>query len=324
MRAPTVTAPPTRRRQCARTVLMVRPATFYANPETLATNAFQNVIAASAAEMLGAARAEFDGAAEALAVAGVNVVVLDADVAAETPDALFPNNWFSTHSDGRVVVYPMSTPNRRRERRPEALSRLAAQHHWQIAETIDLTSLEERGLSVEGTGSLVLDRDARIAYAALSPRTHAPAVEVVCRELGYEAVAFEAHDSQGREIYHTNVLMSVGPTLAVLASGLVKPGANLRRVFDALDKTGKALLDLSAEQVSEFAGNMLFLDAGAALPIVALSRRAWASLTRSQRQLLEQHAAPVLCAVETIEHVGGGGIRCMLAEIFLPEADAGA
>jgi hypothetical protein len=322
MRAGASDAPALPSRQCARTVLMVRPATFYANPETLASNAFQNVIAASTAEMLAAARAEFDAAAAALEAKGIRVAVIDAEPTAETPDALFPNNWFSTHEDGRVVLYPMSTPNRRRERRPDALAALAARHGWSITRTIDLTPLEERNLMVEGTGSLVLDRDARIAYASLSPRTHAAAVDIACRELGYEAVPFHAHDSAGREIYHTNVLMSVGPTLAVLASGLVKPGADLRRVFDALEKTGKALLDLSAAQVTEFAGNVLFLEAGGAQPVIALSRRAWQSLTRAQRQLLEQHAQPVLCAVETIEHVGGGGIRCMLAEIFLPDAPA--
>ena len=129
---------------------------------------------------------------------------------------------------------------------------------------------------------------------------------------------FDAHDEAGREIYHTNVLMSVGPSIAVLASSMIAPGAGLRRVFDALDQSDKQLLDISAAQVAEFAGNVLFLDGGAQGPLVALSRRAWASLTRAQRLLLEQHARPVLCGVETIEHVGGGGIRCMLAEIFLP------
>jgi hypothetical protein len=306
--------------QCARTVLMIRPATFYANPETLATNAFQHAVAASAADTLAAARAEFDGVVAALRAAGIVVAVADAAAEAKTPDALFPNNWFSTHADGRVVLYPMAAANRRRERRPELIAQLAERHGWRIARTTDLTSLETRGLIVEGTGSLVLDRTARIAYAALSPRTQRAAVDIACRELGYEPVAFHAHDMRGREVYHTNVLMSVGPSLAVLASSLVSAGADLRGVFDALERTGKTLLDISAEQVAEFAGNVLFLDAGAEGPVVVVSHRAWNSLGRAQRQLLEQHARPVLCAVDTIEHVGGGGIRCMLAEIFLPEA----
>jgi hypothetical protein len=310
-------------RQCARTVLMVRPASFYANPETLATNAFQNVIAASAAETLAAARAEFDGAVESLAAAGVEVVVAAADAAAATPDALFPNNWFSTHEDGRVLLYPMAAPNRRRERRPELLAELATRHGWRIHRTIDLTALEARGLFVEGTGSLVLDRVARLAYAALSPRTHAEAVTLVCDELAFEPVCFAARDGAGREIYHTNVIMSAGPSLVVLASEWVTPGADLRRVFDALERTGKTLLDISPEQVGEFAGNLLFLDGGTSGPVAALSRRAWASLSRAQRLLLEQHARPLPCAVDTIEHVGGGGIRCMLAEIFLPTTPGG-
>ncbi|HXQ64387.1 MAG TPA: arginine deiminase-related protein, partial [Steroidobacteraceae bacterium] len=157
-------------------------------------------------------------------------------------------------------------------------------------------------------------------YAALSPRTHREAVDIACRELGYEPLAFHAHDAQGREIYHTNVLLSVGPSLAVLASNLVSSGADRQRVLDALQQTGKMLLDISAEQVAEFAGNVLFLDAGVEGPVVALSQRAWRSLAPAQRQLLEQHARPVPCAVDTIEHVGGGGVRCMLAEIFLPAA----
>lgn len=307
--------------QCARTVLMVRPASFYANPETLATNAFQNAVAAPASDTLMAAQAEFDRAADALAAAGVEVAVASADAMAETPDAIFPNNWFSTHADGRVVLYPMAVPSRRRERRPELVAALAARYGWRIESVVDLSALEAEGQFVEGTGSLVLDHGARLAYAALSPRTHAAAVATACRELGYEAVAFHAHDAAGREVYHTNVLMSVGPSIAVLASGMIAPGADLRRVFDALERGEKTLLDISAEQVGEFAGNVLFLDGGREGPLVALSRRAWASLTRPQRVLLERHARPVLCAVETIEHVGGGGIRCMLAEIFLPHAD---
>lgn len=310
------------RRQCAQAVVMVRPATFYLNPETLATNAFQHAVSVPPEAMLAAARAEFDAAAEAIAAAGVDVAVLEADAAAETPDALFPNNWFSTHTDGRVLLYPMAVPNRRRERQPELLAAVAAARGWRISSTVDLTELETQGLIVEGTGSLVFDHEARIAYAALSPRTHAEAVQAACRAISYDPVVFGAHDSAGREIYHTNVLMSVGPSIAVLASSLVAPGADLRRVFDALERSGKTLLDLSEEQVGEFAGNVLFLDGGRRGPLVAISRRAWASLSRGQRVLLEQHARPVLCSVETIEHVGGGGIRCMLAEIFLPGAHA--
>jgi hypothetical protein len=296
---------------------MMRPATFYSNPETSATNAYQNVADADPDATLAAARGEFDAAVATLKSAGVEVIVVDADARADTPDAIFPNNWFSTHADGRIVLYPMATPGRRRERRRDLFELLVSHHGFRTTSTLDLTNLEDRGLIVEGTGSFVFDHDARLAYAALSPRTHIQAVGIACQELGYEPIVFRAHDSHGQEIYHTNVMMSVGPTLAVLASSFVKPGADMRGVFDALERTNKALLDISADQVTDFAGNVLFVDSAAG-PSVVLSQRAWKSLAAPQRRILERHALPVLCGVETIEHVGGGGIRCMLAEIFLP------
>jgi hypothetical protein len=305
--------------QSTRTVLMIRPATLYSNPETSVTNAFQNVMNADPGATLAAARGEFDAAVVTLKTAGVEVITLDADANADTPDAIFPNNWFSTHSDGRIVLYPMATLGRRRERRRDIFQRLADEHGCRITNMLDLTGLEDHGLIVEGTGSLVFDRAARLAYAALSPRTHIRAVALACQELGYEPVMFQAHYPHGQEIYHTNVIMSVGPTLAVLASSLVKPGADMRRVFDALERTNKTLLDISAEQVADFAGNVLFVDSAAG-PSVVLSERAWRSLAKPQRRVLEQHALPILCGVETIEHIGGGGIRCMLAEIFLPSS----
>jgi hypothetical protein len=304
--------------QCARTVLMIRPAAFYANPETQATNPFQHPVAVPATATLAAAQAEFDAAADALVASGVDVVVAAAEGSADTPDALYPNNWFSTHADGRVVFYPMATPNRRLERRPDLMAALAERRGWHIGARIDLSSLESQGVFLEGTGSLVLDREHRLAYAARSPRTHDSAIRTFAATLGYKPVVFDTQDADGRPVYHTNVIMSVGPSLALLASELVTPGPGLRDLFDALEQGGQQLLDLSADQVHAFAGNALFLDAGAQGPVVAISRRALASLSRAQRVQLEQHARPVPCAVETIEHVGGGGIRCMLAEIFLP------
>lgn len=306
-------------RQCTNSVLMVRPATFYANPETQDSNPFQHAVDAPRAGTLAAAQAEFDAAAAALRDAGVHVIVSEADAAADTPDAIFPNNWFSTHADGRVLLYPMAAANRRRERRPDLLRAVAAEHDLLIRSVVDLSTLEAAGSYVEGTGSIVFDRPHRFAYACRSPRTSDAGVEAVCETLGYRSVLFDAHDEAGRSVYHTNVLMAVGPSLAVLGSSLVAPGAGLRRVFDALESSGKTLLDLSAEQVSAFAGNILFLE-GSHGPVVAISRRAIASLSRGQRVLLEQNARPVVCAVETIEHLGGGGIRCMLAELFLPGA----
>jgi hypothetical protein len=279
--------------QCTRTVVMIRPATFYAHPETCATNALQNVTDADPGATLAAACREFDAAVAALKVAGLKVIVVGAEPGVDTPDATFPNNWFSTHADGRNVLYPMATTSRRRERRRDIFQRLATEHRCEITSTLDLTGLEDRGLVVEGTGSLVFDREARLAYAALSKRTHQQAVVFACEALGYEPVIFQAHDQEGREIYHTNVMMSLGPTLAVLACSLVKPGADMQRVFDALERTNKALLDISTNQVADFVGNILFVDSAGG-PSVVLSQRAWKSLAKPQRRVLEEHALPIL------------------------------
>ena len=309
---------PSTENQCAGTVLMVRPATFYAHPETVASNSFQHVADGPGAATLAAAQSEFDGVAKALATVGVQVAAIEADSASDTPDALFPNNWFSTHADGQVVLYPMAVPSRRRERRPELITNLAASYGLRITHSTDLTHLEERNLIVEGTGSLVLDRSARIAYACLSPRTHEAAVRIACKAVGYEALVFSAHGSDGRSIYHTNVMMSVGPAVAVICGDLIRDGTARRRVLDSLERTHHAILEISAGQVEAFAGNILFLDGGATGTVVAISRRAWQSLAVTQRRQLERYAQPAICVVDTIEGTGGGGIRCMLAEVFLP------
>jgi hypothetical protein len=305
-------------RQAARTVLMVRPASFCSNPETLASNGFQRASAQPDGEILAAARREFEAALAELLRHGVEVGVLEEAADAGTPDALFPNNWFSTHQDGQLVLYPMAVPNRRRERRPEALAALAQRHGRQITRTTDLSTLEARAAYVEGTGSLVLDRVNRIAYAARSGRTTAAGVAGACEALGYEALLFSAEDPQGRAIYHTNVLMSLGPRLAVLGEALMPSALERARLAEALERSAHERLLLSAEQIAAFAGNVLFLESVSGEPLLAISTGAWRSLSGTQRARLERHASPLLCEVTTIEQAGGGGIRCMLAEIFLP------
>ncbi len=306
-------------RQCASAVVMVRPATFYSNPETLDTNQFQRVIPSSAAETLASAHAEFDGAVDRLMRAGIEVMVMAADPLADTPDAVFPNNWFSTHADGRLVLYPMAALNRRRERRPDALQALLLRHGYPVASVLDLSALEQVDCLVEGTGSLIFDRRMGLAYASLSARTHPEGVAKVAQSLGYEAVIFEAHDVHGRAVYHTNVMMAVGDSAALLADGLIQDPVERARVVDTLVASGKDVLSLSASQVDEFAGNALFLNSATEGSCIALSERAFKSLDGRQRQWLQRHASPLLVSVPTIERLGGGGIRCMLAEIFLPK-----
>ena len=307
--------------QCADTVLMVRPACFYADPQTVATNAFQQVTDEDPAALLQLAQAEFDAAVTVLRGAGLGVLTIDAPAHADTPDALYPNNWFSTHTDGTLVLYPMASVNRRRERLPDIATYLTKDTRRVIRRTVDLTALEAESLYVEGTGSLVIDHDAKLAYAALSSRTDQVAVEQVCMLLDLQPILFHAYDEKRQAIYHTNVLMALGETLAIVASDLIA-AQDRSRVLEALAGSGKVLLEISPSQVAQFAGNGLFLRSTQGDPLLALSARAWRSFSKPQQALIQAHATPVLPDVLTIERVGGGGIRCMLAEVFLPWADS--
>ncbi len=296
-------------------VLMIRPAAFASNPQTAASNAFQHAdLDGGPAQQ--AALAEFDAYVEVLRAAGVTVLTVDDTIEPHTPDSIFPNNWVSFHPDGTVVRYPMEALNRRQERRDEILDTVAA--HYPIRRVLDLTPFERDGLYLEGTGSMVLDHEHRLAYACLSSRTHPTVLDAFCAEMGYRPVAFRAVDAAGLPIYHTNVMMCVGRTLAVICLSALHDEAERRTVVKALEGTGKQILDLSMQQIGEFAGNMLELKGTGGRKLMAMSRRAWRSLTAAQRDLLTAHAEPVLAPVDTIERLGGGSARCMLAEVFLP------
>jgi hypothetical protein len=231
---------------------------------------------------------------------------------------VFPNNWVSFHADGTAVLYPLLAPSRRRERRPELLDELARKRGYRLARVVDLTHLEERAQFLEGTGSLVLDRAQRVAYACRSPRTHDAALAEFGRELGYETCAFDAADRDGHAIYHTNVLLSIGARFAVLCTGALRDADQRRRVVERL-AAHREVIDLSFEQLHSFAGNLLELRAGAS-PVIALSATALASLRGNQRRALEAHGELVAADVATIERHGGGSVRCMLAEVALPRS----
>lgn len=303
--------------QTAGAVLMIRPARFAANPETAASNRFQSAALADRDVAARAAR-EFDGLVVALAAAGVRVHAFAGAREADLPDEVFPNNWVSFHEDGTAVLYPLLAPNRRRERRPELIAALRDEHGYRVARVVDLTPLERKGQYLEGTGSLVLDRVNRIAYACRSPRTHDAALAELGRALDYETHAFDAADRDGRAIYHTNVLLSIGTRFAVVASGAVRDEAERRRLVARLAEH-REVIDLSFEQLHSFAGNLLELRAGEA-PVIALSAAALASLRAPQRRALEAHGELVVADVGTIEAHGGGSVRCMLAEVALPAA----
>lgn len=306
-------------RQSASDILMIRPVRFAGNVETSASNRFQDTRAQISAERAQAAAAEeFDALAAALTGAGVNVHVFPDTPEPHTPDSIFPNNWVSFHADGSVVLYPMLAENRRRERRTELLERLSVERGFRIARILDLTPHERQGKFLEGTGSLVLDRVHRIAYACISPRTDMDVLGDFAQQLDYDVVAFEALDGTGMPIYHTNVVMCVGTRFAAICSACIR-GDERHGVVDALRTTGHEIVDLSVEQLIEFAGNMLELRSVRGETGVALSQRALASLSASQRATLEQSGPIVAASIPTIETLGGGSVRCMLAEIHLPK-----
>lgn len=307
-------------RQRARTVLMVRPCCFGPNPETVASNRFQRRTSLPAAELAEAAQGEFDHLAAALDRTGVRVLVVADTPSPRRPDAVFPNNWFSTHGDGTVVLYPLASPLRRLERRPEQLREAFQGAGLAMGRFLDLSVLESRDDFLEGTGSLVLDRTHGVAYAATSPRTTASALAAFAGATGYRVVTLASADPGGVPVYHTNVLLALGAGFAVYCPAAL-PSAAERDVLEAeLARTRRAPVRISLAQMAAFAGNLLELEGRDGDPVIALSAGAWSALGPAQRRILEAAGEPLPVAVPTIEAVGGGSIRCMLAEVFLPPA----
>jgi hypothetical protein len=303
-------------------VLMIRPASFASNPETLASNRFQSTSAQAAADVQRTALAEFEALALALQQAGVNVHVFDDTRTPIKPDAIFPNNWFSTHVDGTVVLYPMLAPNRRLERRLDVIEALHTRDGFHVHSTIDITHRELENKFLEGTGSLVLDRPNRVAYACLSPRTDLDVLGEFGQRLDYDVVAFDAVDAHGASIYHTNVLMSVGTQFAAVCTSAIEADRRVG-IVNLLQSTGRKVIDLSFEQMHSFAGNMLEVRTQSGELIAAMSDTAARSLTSEQRATLESCARIVSVPIPTIEQLGGGSVRCMLAEVYLPRTRGG-
>jgi hypothetical protein len=298
----------------ASAVLMVRPDHFAHNAETAATNAFQRAPAPSEAEgVRRAAIAEFEGLAAALGARGVRVEVAPGLPGA--PDAVFPNNWVSFHRDGTAVLYPLESPTRRREVRPDLVRRLWDEGRARPGRLVDLTPLSDAGQYLEGTGSLVLDRASRAAYACRSPRTHPRALERFAEELGYEPVLFTATDGTGRAIYHTNVMLGLGSGFAAVVAEAVENRAERAALLARLAATGRALVELSREQMRAFAANLIELRGAGGAPLLVLSSRALRSLRADQRAALGACGELVAVELDTLERVGGGSARCMLAEL---------
>src|ERR1700761_5034464 len=307
-------------RQSAGSVLMVRPAHFGFNEQTAASNAFQYSEQRGASSQKQALK-EFDDIVDTLMRAGVEVLVAEDSPTPIKPDAIFPNNWVSFHHDGSIVLYPMMAANRRLERRLDILQQVAKVGHFQVSRTVDLTHREAENKFLEGTGSLVLDRVHRIAYSCFSPRTDLDVLGEFAQLLDYELLSFEASDQESRPIYHTNVMMAVGATFAVLCAESIANAAQRAAVLAQLQDNGHEVIEISRAQMASFAGNMLEL-ATETSRFLVLSRSALMSLDGVARRRLEAHATLLPVELATVERIGGGGVRCMLAEVHLPKRDS--
>jgi hypothetical protein len=308
--------------QLTSTVLMVRPVRFHSNPLAAVSNMFMQEPDVTWAEEQAVAAREFDGVVTALRDAGIRVIEVDDTLEPETPDAIFPNNWMTTHADGTFVLYPMQVPNRRPERRTDIIDTLVNDYGYRVSEVIDLSPYEDQGHYLEGTGSVVLDRPNRIAYACLSARTHVEVLGEFAQRLGYEVVAFEALDREGVPIYHTNVMMNVGEDFAVICDETLVNDEQRDAVLRSLERTGHEIISLEFDQLLCMAGNMLELESETGERLLAMSDQARRSLTSVQAAAIGRYARIVSAPIDNIENSAGGSVRCMLAEIHLPVQDA--
>lgn len=311
--------PSASRQQCADAVLMIRPAAFGYNPDTARTNTFQQ-----AADLPGgaapAARAEFERLAQALTSEGVSVLAVDDTPEPRKPDAVFPNNWVSFHEDGTLVLYPMESGSRRPERRQEVIEQVTGRLGFRLSHLLDLTHFEGQGMFLEGTGSLVLDHTQRVAYACASPRTHPALVAEWARELRYEPVVFSATNAAGVPLYHTNVLLFIGARAVVVGSEAIA-AADRERVLGRLRASNREVIEIGHEEITQFAGNLLELgtwdEALGDSRVLVMSEAARRALEPEVFARLSGCTDAVLAVpVPTIERLGGGSVRCMLAEVF--------
>ena len=301
--------------QSTNAVVMVRPFRFYPNPETASDNAFQREVGPADADIVSkAAQEEFDQAVVQLRSAGVTVHVFDDTASPPKPDAVFPNNWFSTHHDGRIALYPMYSVARRTERRRDIIDHLREQ--YRVMDVVDYSACEQQEKYLEGTGSLVLDYVNRIAYASLSQRTHPELLNQFCHDFGYEAVTFQSQSEDGRPVYHTNVMICVGSKFALVGLETIADRAERSVIQDRLETTGKEIIELTASQIANFAGNAIELHNKNG-KLLVLSARAASTLSNEQRARIDRHAQIVQLSLPTIE-LAGGSARCMIATIHLP------
>jgi hypothetical protein len=309
-------------KQSTNTILMIRPVAFRMNEQTAVNNYYQRVLENLMQPTVNAvAQQEFDAFVEKLRSVGVNVLVINDNLDPDTPDSIFPNNWVSFHENGDVALYPMFAENRRHERREDILD-LLEDEGFQIENIIDYTSAEEDGFFLEGTGSVMFDRPSGKAYCALSPRADEELFIELCEDLDLAPVIFEAYhtvNGERKHIYHTNVMMCIGETFAVICADSIDDKKERKMVLDSLKSDGKDIILITEDQVNNFAGNMLEVRGTDDKKFIVMSNAARQSLTEKQIAQLEKHGELLYANLDTIEACGGGSARCMMAEVFLPK-----
>ena len=303
---------------------MIAPVAFRYNEQTAGNNYYQRVLEGlSPIQTQEKARQEFDAFVSKLRAIGITVHVIEDNFEPDTPDSIFPNNWVSFHSDATVVLYPMNAENRRLERRTDILDTLRS-NGLQIDQVIDMTEAEKKGHYLEGTGSMVLDRIQRIAYAAISERTEEDLFYAFCHEMGYTPCVFSAFQMVGKErlpIYHTNVMMCIADEFTVICLDCIDDLEERHAVIDTIEESHKELIEISEEQVEHFAGNMLHVGEREEKYLI-ISSAAFNSLDKDQIEAIERHCPIVHSSLDTIEACGGGSARCMMAEVFLPKVNS--
>lgn len=296
--------------------MMISPTSFSFNAETAQSNVFQHRIHDTKEHVQKSAEKEWEGVCALLAREGISIIQIIDTPSPVKPDALFPNNWITTHEDGSIIVYPLLAKNRRIEKRMDIVEQLKKQ--FAVSGVTDLSSFEHAEQFLEGTGSVVFDRQNKIAYACQSARTHLSPLQKLGELLGYEVVAFHAFDHR-KPIYHTNVLMSVGTDWAAICFEAIPDAQEQNKLRAYFEKTGKAVIELSMKQLDAFAGNILELKSKTGKAKIIMSKTTFDSLDVSQTRVLSQSGKICVADVSMIERVGGGGVRCLIAEIFLPK-----
>uniref|UniRef100_UPI0040498B33 citrulline utilization hydrolase CtlX n=1 Tax=Flavobacterium sp. TaxID=239 RepID=UPI0040498B33 len=310
--------------QATNSILMIRPVAFRMNEQTAVNNYYQKEVANVLPATINAkAQEEFDAFVAKLSEVGVHVLVVEDTLKPNTPDSIFPNNWISFHDNGDVVLYPMFAENRRLERR-EDIFEIVEKHGFEISEIMDYSSAEMDGFFLEGTGSIIIDRENKIAYCALSERADEELFIEFCEDYDMQPVIFEAFQTVENErklIYHTNVMMSIGSKFAAICADAIDDKKERKMVLETLKKSGKEIVLLTENQINNFAGNMLQVLGANNQEYLVMSQAAYDSLTLKQIETLEKHNPIITANLETIETCGGGSARCMMTEIFLPKAE---